>query len=90
MGYNARNDEIRHNIERMRRDREAYVDELRTVRQFNTRLSAEKPAVLTERSLKLVPVGQSNRTIRRPAGATDRRRTAPDTSIKILSLLAAW
>jgi hypothetical protein len=28
MGYNARNDEIRDNIERMRGDREAYADAL--------------------------------------------------------------
>ena len=44
MGYNQRNDEIRDNIERMRRDREAYADALATVRQFNARLSAKKTA----------------------------------------------
>ena len=44
MGYNQRNDEIRDNIERMRREREAYADALATVRQFNARLSAKKPA----------------------------------------------
>jgi hypothetical protein len=44
MGYNQRNDEIRDNIERMRRDREAYADALATVRQFNARLSAKKSA----------------------------------------------
>jgi molybdenum cofactor biosynthesis enzyme len=41
MGYNHRNDEIRGNIERMQRDREAYADALATVRQFNARLSAK-------------------------------------------------
>jgi hypothetical protein len=40
MGYNARNDEIRDNIERMRRDREAYADALASVEQFNARLAA--------------------------------------------------
>jgi hypothetical protein len=44
MGYNRRNDEIRDNIERMRRDREAYADALATVEQFNARLSAKKSA----------------------------------------------
>ena len=42
MGYNARNDEIHENLERMRRDREAYEDSLAIVRQFNTRLSAKE------------------------------------------------
>jgi hypothetical protein len=42
MGYNARNNEIRDNIERMRRDREAYADALAIVRQFNARLSTKK------------------------------------------------
>jgi hypothetical protein len=42
VGYNQRNDEIRDNIERMRRDREAYADALATVEQFNARLSAKK------------------------------------------------
>jgi hypothetical protein len=42
MGYNARNNEIRDNIERMRRDREAYADALPIVRQFNARLSTKK------------------------------------------------
>lgn len=37
-GYNARNDEIRDNVERMRGEREAYADALVIV-QFNTRLS---------------------------------------------------
>ena len=41
MGYNHRNDEIRHNVERLRRDREAYADALATVEQFNARLSAK-------------------------------------------------
>ena len=34
MGYNARNDEIHENLERMRREREAYEDALAIVRQF--------------------------------------------------------
>jgi hypothetical protein len=44
MGYNARNDEIHENLERMRREREAYEDSLAIVRQFNARLSARKTA----------------------------------------------
>jgi hypothetical protein len=44
MGYNARNDEIHENLERMRREREAYEDVLAIVRQFNGRLSAKKTA----------------------------------------------
>ena len=44
MGYNRRNDEIRDNIERMRRERETYEDALATVEQFNARLLAEKSA----------------------------------------------
>jgi hypothetical protein len=44
MGYNQRNDEIRDNIERMRREREAYADALATVEQFNARLAAKKSA----------------------------------------------
>ena len=44
MGYNARNDEIHENLERMRREREAYEDSLGIVRQFNTRLSTKKNA----------------------------------------------
>ena len=39
-----RNDEIRDNIERMRREREAYADALAIVEQFNARLSAKKSA----------------------------------------------
>ena len=35
MGYNARNDEIHENLERMRREHEAYEDSLAVVRQFN-------------------------------------------------------
>jgi hypothetical protein len=31
MGYNQRNDEIRDNVERMRREREAYADALATI-----------------------------------------------------------
>jgi hypothetical protein len=45
MGYNARNDEIHENLERMRRKREAYEDSLAIVRQFNARLSAKKQTV---------------------------------------------
>jgi len=44
VGYNARNDEIHENLERMRREREAYEDSLAIVRQFNARLSAKKNA----------------------------------------------
>src|SRR6516165_7800886 len=44
MGYNARNDEIHENLERIRRAREAYEDALAVVRQFNARLSAKKTA----------------------------------------------
>jgi len=44
MGYNARNDEIHENLERVRREREAYEDSLAIVRQFNARLSAKKTA----------------------------------------------
>ena len=41
MGYNARNDEIRDNVTRMRREWEAQRDALATVRRFNARLSAK-------------------------------------------------
>ena len=41
MGYNARNDEIRDNITRIQREREAQRDALATVRHFNARLSAK-------------------------------------------------
>jgi hypothetical protein len=44
VGYNQRNDEIRDNVERMWREREAYSDALATVEQFNGRLSAKKSA----------------------------------------------
>jgi hypothetical protein len=44
MGYNARNDEIHENLERMRREREACEDSLAIVRQFNARPSAKKAA----------------------------------------------
>jgi hypothetical protein len=40
MGYNARNDEIRDNITRMHRDRQAQREALATVRRFNAILSA--------------------------------------------------
>jgi hypothetical protein len=41
MGYNQRNDEIRDNVERMRRDWEAQRGALATVRRFNATLSAK-------------------------------------------------
>ena len=44
MGYNARNDEIHENLERMRLEREAYEDSLAIVRQFNARLSTKTTA----------------------------------------------
>ena len=42
MGYNARNDEIRDNVERMQREWEAQRGALATVRRFNARLSARR------------------------------------------------
>jgi len=41
MGYNARNDEIRDNVTRMRRQWEAQRGALATVRRFNARLSTK-------------------------------------------------
>src|SRR5262245_55981374 len=41
MGYNARNDEIRDNITRMKREWEAQRGALATVRRFNATLSAK-------------------------------------------------
>jgi hypothetical protein len=41
MGYNARNDEIRDNLTRMRREWEAERGALATVRRFNAILSAK-------------------------------------------------
>ena len=41
MGYNARNDEIRDNITRMRREWEAQRGALAVVRRFNATLSAK-------------------------------------------------
>jgi hypothetical protein len=41
MGYNARNDEVRDNVTRMRRDWEAQRNALATVRRFNATLSAK-------------------------------------------------
>jgi hypothetical protein len=41
LGYNARNDEIRDNITRMRREWEAHRSALATVRRFNATLSAK-------------------------------------------------
>ena len=47
MGYNARNDEIRENVTRMRREWEAQRDALAAVRRFNARLSATAFVVST-------------------------------------------
>jgi hypothetical protein len=41
MGYNARNEEIRDNVTRMRREWEAQRSSLATVRRFNATLSAK-------------------------------------------------
>jgi hypothetical protein len=41
MGYNARNDEIRDNVTRIRRELEAQRGALATVRRFNATLSAK-------------------------------------------------
>jgi hypothetical protein len=41
LGYNARNDEIRDNVLRMRAEWEAQRDALATIRRFNARLSAK-------------------------------------------------
>ena len=41
MGYNQRNDEIRDNVTRMRREWEAQWDALATVRRFDAILSAK-------------------------------------------------
>jgi hypothetical protein len=41
MGYNARNDEIRDNVTRMRREWGAQRGALATVRRFNATLSAK-------------------------------------------------
>jgi hypothetical protein len=41
MGYNARNDEIRDNVTRMRRDWQAQREALAAVRRFNATLSAK-------------------------------------------------
>ena len=41
MGYNARNDEIRDNVTRMRREWEAQRGSLATVRRYNATLSAK-------------------------------------------------
>jgi hypothetical protein len=42
MGYDARNDEIRDNIARMKREWETHRDALATVRRFNAKLSAQR------------------------------------------------
>jgi len=44
MGYNARNDEIRDNVTRMRREFEAQRGALATVRRFNAILSTKRKA----------------------------------------------
>ena len=43
MGYNARNDEIRDNVTRMRREWEAQRGALATVRRFNAIMSSKRP-----------------------------------------------
>ena len=48
MGYNARNDEIHENLERMRREREAYEDALAIIRQFNAPVHEEDRVVLAD------------------------------------------
>ncbi len=58
MGYNARHDEIRDNVERMRREREAYADALAIVRQFNAR----RPNGLRGSGRRLLPRSQRNIT----------------------------
>jgi hypothetical protein len=52
MGYNARNDEIRDNITRMRREWEEERDALATVRCFNAKLSSKGYAWSWPRSLQ--------------------------------------
>lgn len=44
MGYNHRNDEIRDNVERMRREWQAEREALATVRRFNATLSTGRRA----------------------------------------------
>jgi hypothetical protein len=51
MGYNARNDEIHENLQRMRLDREAYADALTIVRQFNARVSVSRPTFMCRQSV---------------------------------------
>ena len=48
MNYNARNDEIRDNVTRMRREWEAQRGALATVRRFNATLSAKGYLVLAQ------------------------------------------
>jgi hypothetical protein len=48
MGYNPRNDEIRHNIRRVLNGSEAEADALAVVDQFNARLTARKVAWFRE------------------------------------------
>jgi hypothetical protein len=50
MGYNARNDEIRDNVTRMRREWEAQRNALATVRRFNATLRQGLRFVLGRRS----------------------------------------
>ena len=51
MGYNARNDEIHENLERMRREREAYEDSLAIARQFKrAAIGDEERVVLADSS----------------------------------------
>jgi hypothetical protein len=48
MGCNARNDEIRDNVTRVRREWEAQRNALATVRRFNATLSAKAMFVLAQ------------------------------------------
>jgi len=59
MGYNARNDEIHENLERMRLEREAYEDSLAIVRQFNARLSREEDGLVLADNLRCARVEAS-------------------------------
>ena len=89
MGSNQRNDEIRDNIERMRREHEAYADALGTVEQFNARLATKKSAwfwptiaaALTSKHHWLVIACDSCRTVI-DLDLTVKRRD-PDAPIRI-------
>jgi hypothetical protein len=55
MGYNARNDEIRDNVTRMRREWEAQRGALATVRRFNAILSANGRPRIIEQARSDIP-----------------------------------